>query len=265
MKLTLLSLLLFLAGSAAAQPRKAVFIILDGISADALEKTSTPNLDEIAKEGGYTRAWLGGIKGSYSQSPTVSAVGYNHLLTATWSHKHNVFDNDIDAPNYHYWNIFRIVETANPEYHTAIFSSWEDNRTKLIGESLPEAGGIETDYSFDGLEHDTVRFPHSDDRMFYVDEAVSKEAARYIEENGPDLSWIYLQFTGDMGHMHGDSPAYTDSPAYPDAIQKADAQVGRIWSAIKQRKAASNEDWMIVVTTDHGRDAATGKHHGGHS
>src|SRR5690606_32487442 len=82
--------------------KNAVFIILDGISADILEKQETPALDEIAKAGGYTRAWLGGIKGGYSESPTISAVGYNHVLTGTWANKHNVWDNDIAKPNYHY-------------------------------------------------------------------------------------------------------------------------------------------------------------------
>jgi arylsulfatase A-like enzyme len=47
-------------------------------------------------------------------------------------------------------------------------------------------------------------------------------------------------------------------------VRQADAQVGRIWDAVKQRQALG-EDWMIVVTTDHGRDPVTGKGHGGQS
>lgn len=47
-------------------------------------------------------------------------------------------------------------------------------------------------------------------------------------------------------------------------MREADARVGRIWDAVKKRQALG-EDWMIVVTTDHGRDAATGKGHGGQS
>lgn len=248
-------------GVAVHAQRKAVFVILDGIPADVIEKLETPVLDQIAQKDGYARAYLGGAKGGYSESPTISAVGYNHLLTGTWTHKHNVWDNDIKAPNYNYWNLFRIAETVNPALKTAVFSSWTDNRTKLVGEGLPEAGGIKLDYSYDGLELDTVRFPHTKDskHMFNIDEQVSTEAGRYILDNGPDLSWVYLEFTDDMGHMYGDSPQFYD------AVKKADAQVGRIWSAIQARTQKFGEEWMIVVTTDHGRDVKTGKHHGGQS
>ncbi|HEY5744884.1 MAG TPA: alkaline phosphatase family protein [Chryseolinea sp.] len=240
--------------------RKAVFIILDGIPADVIEKVETPVLDEISSKAGYTHAYLGGEKDGYSQSPTISAVGYNHVLTGTWSNKHNVWDNDIEAPNYHYWNIFRIAKASNPNIKTAVFSSWTDNRTKLVGESLPAAGGLKLDYSYDGLELDNARFPKDDPkRMFKIDEQISTEAGKYILEKGPDLSWVYLEFTDDMGHMYGDSPEFYD------AVKKADAQVGRIWQSIKERQEKLGEEWMIVITTDHGRNAQTGKDHGGQS
>jgi hypothetical protein len=242
-----------------AQQRKVVFIILDGIPADVVEDVPTPAIDAISAKGGYTRAYLGGTRGGYSESPTVSAVGYNHVLTGTWSNKHNVWDNDIEKPNYNYWNVFRIAKAVKPEIKTALFSSWTDNRTKLIGEGLPAAGALMLDYSFDGLELDTVKFPHTDDRIFMsnIDEAIATEAARYLSEKGPDLSWVYLEFTDDMGHMYGDSPQFTD------AVKKADAQVGRIWNAIQEREQKYGEEWMIVITTDHGRDTETGKDHGG--
>src|SRR6185503_17393067 len=50
-----------------------------------------------------------------------------------------------------------------------------------------------------------------------------------------------------------------------DAIKTADQQVARIWKAIQSREKKFNEDWLIVITTDHGRDSINGKGHGGQS
>lgn len=252
-------LMLTVAATLHAQ-NKAVFIIVDGIPADVLETTPTPFIDEIAREGAYTRAWLGGEKGGYSESPTISAVGYNTLLTGTWANKHNVWGNSIKQPNYHYQTIFRIANKANPNLKTAVFSTWLDNRTKLIGEGLPGTGNIRLDYAFDGFENDTVAFPHQGRKyIFDIDEHVSKEAGRYIRENSPDLSWVYLEYTDDIGHMHGDGPEMTE------AVKAADVQIGRVWEAVKERMQQTGEKWMVVVTTDHGRDVETGKSHGGQS
>lgn len=234
---------------------------MDGISADVIEKLNPSVLAEVAKAGGYTRAYVGGEKGSHTESPTISAVGYNSLLTGTWVNKHNVWGNDIADPNYHYRHIFRIAEEYNPKLVTAVFSTWTDNRTKLVGEGLPQAGNLSLDYTFDGLELDTVNYPHDKESHYIhrIDEAVAGETARYISANGPDLSWVYLQYTDDMGHRFGDSEKFYE------AVKTADKQVGKIWSAIKEREKLFNEDWLIVITTDHGRDPVSGKHHGGQS
>lgn len=245
----------------AQKVKKAVFVIVDGIAADVIEKQPTPYLDKIAKVGGYTRAHVGGEKGGYSQTPTISAVGYNSLLTGTWVNKHNVWDNDIAAPDYDYWTIFRFFKTQYPQKKAAIFSSWLDNRTKLVGESLPATGHLQLDYHFDGLELDTLHYPHDKKREFMhrIDEAVVDNAAHYIREEAPDLSWVYLEYTDDMGHGFGDSPEYYR------AVSLMDQQMGRLWEAIQYREKQFKEDWVIYITTDHGRDSATGKHHGGQS
>ncbi|MDZ7645601.1 MAG: alkaline phosphatase family protein [Woeseiaceae bacterium] len=243
------------------QTPKAVFIIVDGIPADVVERVATPELDALSAQGGYARAYVGGAVGTVSESPTVSATGYNSLLTGTWANKHGVRDNAIENPDYRYWDIFRIAKAHDPALRTAIFSTWLDNRTKLVGDGLAAAGGRKIDYHFDGLEHDTERFPHDDESDYIrrIDAAVAGEAARYIRAIGPDLSWVYLQYTDDIGHEFGDGPEMTA------AVRQMDEHVGKIRAAIGAREQRFDEDWLVMVTTDHGRDAATGKDHGGQS
>ena len=245
---------------AAASP-KAVFVIVDGIPADVIERVPTPTIDAIAAAGGYGRATVGGPIGEPGETPTISAPGYMSLITGTWANKHNVYKNYGISPDYRYWNLFRLARAEKPELQLAIFSTWTDNRTILLGEGLAEAGDWRFDVVVDGLEEDAVRFPPrpSDAHIADIDDAVSRDAARGIESEGPDLSWVYLQYTDDVGHEHG------DSPELDQAVVDMDARLSLVWSAVQARQKAFGEDWLVIVTTDHGREALTGRSHGGQS
>ena len=65
-------------GAALAEPAaspKAVFVIVDGIPADVIERVPTPAIDAIAAAGGYGRATVGGPIGEPGETPTISAPG----------------------------------------------------------------------------------------------------------------------------------------------------------------------------------------------
>jgi predicted AlkP superfamily pyrophosphatase or phosphodiesterase len=234
---------------------------VDGVAYDVIQKLDLPQMKRIAGKSGMGPTVVGGQKDGKTQSPTISAVGYNTVLTGVWANKHNVWDNDIAAPNYNYPTIFRVFKDQYPDKKIGIFSSWLDNRTKLGGEGKPETGMLQFDYKFDGLELDTINFPHDKETKYMqlIDKKVVEIASKTIRDSAPDLSWVYLEYTDDMGHRHGDSEIYYD------AVKDADKMMGQLFDAIEYRQKNHKEDWLLIITTDHGRDEKTGHNHGGQS
>jgi hypothetical protein len=172
-----------------------------------------------------------------------------------------VVDNAIKNPNYNYPTIFKVFKEAYPNKKIGVFSTWLDNRTKLVGDGLAQTNYLYVDYHRDGYELDTLQFPH-DKKAFYIhliDEKVVAEASHVIKDSAPDMSWIYLEYTDDMGHRYG------KSPQLDTAISMLDKQIEKIMQAVSYRENNFNEEWLVIITTDHGRDAQTGKNHGGQS
>lgn len=67
-----------------------------------------------------------------------------------------------------------------------------------------------------------------------------------------------MWYTDDAFHLFGNG-SYSD-----DYVLKTDRQLQKIWDAVKYREKNCNEEWMIIVTTDHGR-SENGHDHGGQS
>ncbi len=88
------------------------------------------------------------------------------------------------------------------------------------------------------------------------DTGTTSRAVAQLRDGNPDAVFVHLDNIDHAGHSYGAA-----SQQYLDAIHTADAQLGQIVAALKARPTYSAEDWLIMVTADHGHTDPGG--HGG--
>ncbi|MDX1493910.1 MAG: alkaline phosphatase family protein, partial [Longimicrobiales bacterium] len=90
-------------------------------------------------------------------------------------------------------------------------------------------------------------------------DALSMAAAvARLESADADAVFVYLGNPDETSHATG-----SIGEEYRSAIAEADAHVGRLVQAVRDRPGYASEDWLILVSTDHGRRPDGG--HGGDS
>ncbi|MGW2103930.1 alkaline phosphatase family protein [Streptomyces olivaceoviridis] len=111
----------------------------------------------------------------------------------------------------------------------------------------------------------TVSVIGAQEATAYVDRAGFAVSARvrksgYWVKRAPvkalSAVFVHLDNIDHAGHTYGAA-----SQQYLDAIHGADAQVGQIVAAVEARPTYAAEDWLIMVTADHGHTDPGG--HGG--
>lgn len=243
--LLLAALVLTTAFTFAAEPRtkRVLFIGLDGTRFDAIEKAKTPNLHALMKDGIYSDTCL--ILGDrYQKNDTVSGPGWSSILTGVWADKHGVHDNSFVGSHYpDFPHFFARLKEARPDAKTASYVTWEPIH-KLIVSAADETKNYEQ------KEHTTADY----DRY---DHEAAAAAIKQLKEGNPDALFFYVGQIDVAGHTDGFHPAV---PQYIAAIERGDALVGDLVAAMKARGTYDQEDWLVIVTSDHG---GQGKGHGG--
>ncbi|MGI9822656.1 alkaline phosphatase family protein [Agromyces sp. Marseille-Q5079] len=213
--------------------RKVLFIDFDGVRYDKLREYATPNIDALAAKG-----QIGvGFMQDNALGPTVSGHGHANLLSGVWVDKHHSPDNNFTNPNIEaYPDLLTRLEEVNPGFSTFSTADWKPLNDHLI------------------LRPD-VKMQQTGASAAATDEQSVADAVEVLGTRDPDAMVVYLHNGDATGH------AYTaESPQYKATIEKLDRQVGQLVDAIEAREAASDEDWLILASTDHG---FTGYGHGG--
>jgi hypothetical protein len=226
----LLSLILIFPLLAISQNTHKVLIIgVDGCRADALQVANTPNIDALISNGVFSPDAL-------NDDITISGPGWSAILCGVWSDKHLVTGNNFSGNNYAtYPPVFKHIEDTDPSLNTASICHWAPINNSIVQN-------------------------HADFKMnVTTDAAVSSEAVDYISQNDPDLIFLHFDDVDHAGHSHGFSP---NVPQYITAIEIVDSQIEPIITAIEARPNYASEDWLILLSSDHG---GVGNSHGGTS
>lgn len=211
------------------KPRKVLFIGIDGLVWKTLNAANAPTLKALMDS-----SWTS--TNALAEIPTWSANGWAALLTGTGVAKHKANENSFANADFGtYPSFFHALKTALPTARTGSIVTWGPINDKIIATA---------DVSF--------KIKGADDNQ------TEASLINELGTNNPDVLFSHFDDVDHAGHAYNFKP---ETPQYVAAVTLTDKRVERIIKALKARANYKNEDWLIVVATDHGGDNS----HGGSS
>ncbi len=197
--------------------RKVLIVGWDGVRTDALAVADTKTLFALTKEA--TFSW------NVDRGPfTVSVPGWSTLLHGVWPEKHGLTENAFSGNHYaDYPDIFTLAKQTRSEFVTATLSNWDQFLDITQNENI----SIEVDSDFQ----------------------LTQQTLMLLNSQTPDLTVLHYNDPDFNGHETGFSP---DNPKYIKAIQRSDAYLTQLMELVRYRENRFQEEWMVIVTTDHG-------------
>lgn len=222
--------------------RKVVILGVDGLQFEELQKINLPNFNRL----NIARAYTGG-ENSKTHQKTSSGPGWMAILTGQWADAHGIYNNDVVPVKSS--SIFKLVKESYPNEFLTSIVNWQ-----------PIHGFLSNDLKY--IDYYKSDFDLKTDENLRLDYAIEKDKAivedylKVIQQQKSFFSFIHLDQMDRYGHKHGFGKEYFEG------IRCIDGLLGKILDMVEKREQEDNEDWLIMVITDHGRDEK-GYDHGG--
>ena len=242
--------------------RRVLLIGIDGCRADALraamDSGKAPALRKLAEEGcADWSVFAGGELGGATEQATSSGPGWSTILTGVWRNKHGVSSNKFEQHRIaEFPHFMRRIKDAKPSAWCGSLVDWPEIQ-HFIAEPSRKGGREFLDEKF-MLSPDPAKKAHDWPEL---DAAIRDRAAALLRGQNPDALFVYFGQVDETGHAALDAAGKfsPDNAPYLDAIGRVDALTGDVLAALRARPHFAEEDWLILVTTDHG---GTGTSHG---
>ena len=233
---------------------KALMVMMDGVRGDAVENAPMPNLLAL-REG----RWRPGYKGFstltahtlYDARPS-SAANHCAIATGVTAAKSGIFKNgETPKGNFGEWPswLARLVE-AKPGTKALYTYSWKGDI-----ELSPHPNVRNLRLPAIGETHWTTT-PGSYEKCATI---VPKIMAA---DDAPDAVIYFIDIGDAGGHRSG---FYPYGREYLHNVRLVDRIIGDTLSAIASRPQFAEEDWLILITSDHGGYAKSHGIWGGHA
>ena len=233
--------------------KKAVFIGFDGVRADTFRDLDTHEksaLNSVLNDGGHAYlSYAGGINFPYYNiQATDSAPGWTTMLTGELYYKTGVLWNDYEKDD-KYPTIMKSLIDDELADKTSFYSAWgsyidttlnsenESNKANGYNANYVDAGKyvIEGKNTGAGIDEDV---------------AVTDLAVADLQNaDCSDFIFALYESTDEYGHAAGFHP---DNEPYMNAFAFEDELAQQIIDAIKARPTYGEEDWLIIMSSDHG-------------
>jgi predicted AlkP superfamily pyrophosphatase or phosphodiesterase len=216
---------------------KILLVGIDGlILSTALDSGRAPALSAIKSAGYFTEMTM--------DAPTLSGPGWSTLLTGSSHDQHAVTNNYFVGHNL----------LKRPDLLSRAF--YQDQSTTTFAAAgwppLVDPTGIgpvihERREQQRTNQHRVISRDGETYGYQRVDAEIADAAVYAIEKSGPDVSFIYFCDADEAGHSKGVTGVH-----YLDAINRIDLHLSRMHAAISDRVEKLGEQWLLVLTTDHG-------------
>ncbi|MBQ7838714.1 MAG: alkaline phosphatase family protein [Clostridia bacterium] len=221
--------------------KKAIVIGYDGCRADALTLTENnfSGINKMLGNGASLKlAYCGGVNyPAENTQDTSTAPGWCSVLTGVWADKNGVTGNGI---------------TKTMEYKTLMTSLTEEKVIDSASFITSWNGHFETDNSTYKLEKAYCEEKGLNVRFNYCieDTASARTAIKDIKSDDcSDFIFAIYEGTDHAGHTFGFS---SNNPIYRAGFRLNDILAYRTLEAIESRDTYESEDWLIILTSDHG-------------